>query len=537
MKKIIYILLTSILLLTACGNTETMKPEAEMDADNSVLNPISITDNDAIYEFINETFPNQYTEEDFDCWTPFYMDIMKNGNNEVVYTAIYGDGKLEQAIFITGDNGKYEIIPSDINLAKYLNDVRYQDDFIVFTQKSGGSGSATKIDNLYVFNDDKIVYTGACLLIEEHASFPPEVNLETTGITTFNKGDSYSNGFTHEVITTGTEERYEKKEYQYKSETYQFTITDISESTESNRNVYIGKNIKPGDKVSKYFTVKEFDSGTMGDESLTFTLKGNDFVSGTLSAISEEEAYIYYFFEFDNPIFDKNILVEDNTNPNGEIEIDTTQEMKDFFIDINDLNLGEDTLLYLLNGGELKAEGLVKEIYYNSTPMDTSLYTTITEFKISDSELEKVYGTTKTKGLDFENETLYSLDEEVYIDYSQYELVVVPQQNTVNEMTTVPMKVVFSEEKATRSLVTILGEINDVFLVYTPNALDDSIVPKEKYIGTVKDTRLFVDAYMETDFASILLIGTFEDSNNNIYDISLSLDDCRDPESYEIILK
>lgn len=552
MKKIIGITLIVTLLLTACGSTETIKTEAELRAEvlaemeaakNSAtaLDPVSVTNNDAIYEFINETYPDQYTREDFDMWTGFYMDITKSGHDEVVFTTVYGDGKLEKAIVITGDNGKYEIIPSDVELSKYFNDVTYKDDFVVFTQRPGGSGISYTYDNFLVFDGEEIVNTGASLLIEGYVSMPPDVNIEYTGITTFDNAEGDYSSFTHEEVTTGTEEKSEIKKYIYNPESYQFTITDINENTQSNNNasasnndnVYIGKDLKSGDKVSKYFTIKDFESGEMGSESISFTLEGNDFVSGTLSAINEEDAYMYYFFEFDEPIFDKNILVDDLS---GIEEINPTQEMKIFYIDINELRLGEDILLYLLNGGELKAEGLVKEIFYESTPMDTSLYTTITDFKISDSELEKVYGPT-IKGLDFENETLYSLDEEIYIDYSKYNLVVVPQQDTINEMGTTPKQVIFSEENASRSLVTILGQLDDVVLAYTPNSLDSSIEPVEKYIGTLKDTRLFVEAYMATDFASVQLFGVYTDNNDNIEYVMISLDDARDPETYEIIMK
>lgn len=43
-------------------------------------------------------------------WKSFYMDINNNKNEEVAFSTTYGDGNLEEIIFITGDNGKYEVI-------------------------------------------------------------------------------------------------------------------------------------------------------------------------------------------------------------------------------------------------------------------------------------------------------------------------------------------------------------------------------------------------------------------------------------------
>lgn len=305
-----------------------------------------------------------------------------------------------------------------------------------------------------------------------------------------------------------------------------------NETPVADDHLYTVDDLKPGVKVSEHFILKDFQSGDMGPESIQFTLEGNDFVSGTLS--SQVEGYCH--FKFDDPIFDKNVLVEDINNPDGLSEVNINEGWNYYGIDPSQLRLGEDILIYLSNGGELKAQGFVKEVSYEENPMESMRMSVITEFKIDEKELQKIYDT-KSNGLNFENETLYSLDEEVFIDYSKYELVIVPMQNTVNEMTTTPQKVVFSEKKATRLLVTIFGELNDVRMTYTPNGLDSSIEPVEKYIGTVKDTRLFVDAYMATDFANVALEGTFVDRNKNVHNIVVGLDDARDPENYEIIMK
>ncbi len=305
-----------------------------------------------------------------------------------------------------------------------------------------------------------------------------------------------------------------------------------NETPAADEHLYTVDDLKSGVKVSEHFTLKDFQSGNMGPESIQFTLEGNDFVRGTLSSQVEG----YYHFKFDDSIFDKNVLVEDINNPDGLSEVNINEGWNYYGIDPSELRLGEDILIYLSNGGELKAQGLVKAVSYEENPMESMRMSVITEFKIDEKELQKIYGT-KSSGLDFENETLYSLDEEVYIDYSKYELVIVPMQNTVNEMGTTPQVVTFSEENATRSLVTIFGELNDVKMTYTPNGLDSSIEPVEKYIGTLKDTRLFVDAYMATDFAIVALEGTFLDHNKNVHNIVVGLDDARDPESYEIIMK
>lgn len=563
MKKIVSVLLIFMLLLTACSSKETAKTEeelkaeirAEMEAEakqkeelkaelkaeieaeakqeeEKKQESIDLKNKDILLDFIYENYDIEIDKNLLkENMTAIYGDFNNDGIEDVVYYSPDRNG-FNEVPFITVKDDKLSLIPSDIGTSTiYSHKIEYDGKFIHYTIRGGGTGISATVKELYVYNGEKIISTGATIQLEGYASAPPDYSTETKGVTTFDIDGDYSS-FVHEEITTGSEEMYSKKKFVYNPDTYTFTITDISEKKETNNNVYIAENLKPGVKVSKYFKVKDFGSDDMGSESIWFTLEGNDFVSGTLSSQVEG----YYYFSFDEPIIDKNILVKDTSNPNGLSEVNVNNGLNYYCIDSKELKLSEDILVYLSNGEELKAKGLVKEVSYEETPMEGMRKATITEFKIDDSELEKVHAT-MSKGLDFENETLYSLDKEVYIDYSKYELVVVPMQNTINEMTTSFKKVVLSEENASKLLVTIFGELNDVKLTYIANALDNDTKPVEKYIGTIKNTRLSIEALMPTDFSSVTLTGTFVDKDKNVHEIGVSLDDCRDPESYEIIMK
>lgn len=564
MKKIISILLIFMLLLTACSSKEATKTEeelkaeirAEMEAEDKQKEElkaqlkaeieaeakkeeekqqesIDLKDQGILLDFIYENYDIGIDRNLLkDSMAAIYGDFNNDGIEDVVYYSPDRNG-FNKVPFITVKNGKLSLIPSDIGASTiYSHKIEYDGKFIHYTIRGGGTGISATVKELYVYDGEKIISTGAFIQLEGYASAPPDYSTETKGITTFDIDGDYSS-FVHEDITTGSEEMYTKQKFVYNPNTYTFTITDISEKKETNNNVYIAENLKPGVKVSKYFKVKDFESGDMGPESIKFTLEGNDFVSGTLSSKNEVD----FYFSFDEPIIDKNILVRDTSNPDGVSEVNVNENFNFYNISTYGLDINEDILVYVSKGGELKAKGRVKEISYEENAVESMRKAVITEFIIDDSELEKVNAMMNSKKLDFESETLYSLDKEVYIDYSKYELVIVPMQNTINEMGTKPKEVVFSEENATKCLVTILGQLDDVKLSYTPNAMDNTIKSVEKNIGTIKDTRLYIDAFMATDFASVTLTGTFVDSDKNKHEIGVSLDDCRDPESYEIIMK
>lgn len=256
MKKIIRILIFIIIVasMTGCSKTqETKKTEEELKAEiraeleaekeeekakekqevEKKKEALDVRNNDAIYEFIENTYPGVYTREDFDEWDAFYLDITGDGNDDVAFTATYREGNLDHAIFITADKGEYKIIPSEIGFAKYQNDVGLKDGFITITQKSGGSGIHVVTMGIYVYDGNEIVFTGANVLMKDVFAAPDghEILGEIEGslndfVNTLKKMD-----FATEKVSL------EKKiRYIYDSNTRSFNIEELADSKQKSSN-------------------------------------------------------------------------------------------------------------------------------------------------------------------------------------------------------------------------------------------------------------------------------------------------------------
>lgn len=173
MRKIARIMIFIIVIITmaACSNNQKSEEElkkeviVELEAEKKAAekekskDTLDIRNQDNIYEFIEAKYSGAYTREDFDLWEATYFDITGDGNEEVVFTGPYGEGKIDNIMFITVDNEEYKIIPSNINLEKYGNKVELNGDFITVTQASGGSG-------VYVENmgSDKSIFKGKLIM-------------------------------------------------------------------------------------------------------------------------------------------------------------------------------------------------------------------------------------------------------------------------------------------------------------------------------------------------------------------------------------
>ncbi|WHH60966.1 hypothetical protein [Petroclostridium sp. X23] len=220
MKRLVsYFMILSIVLgLVGCGAKETAKTEEELRAkvkaeleaeeamkekfkeemreelkkelnngasEKAIKKSVSIDDKDAIFEFLKQKLDIQqyipeyriemgytFNRENFDKWLCEYFDFTGDGNNDVVYFNTYFDGGLGKAIFISADSGKYEIVPSDVDLAKYDNGFFYEDGFIMLRQKSGGSGMGDIYQCIFVYDGKIIKNTGGSLQLESYFAGP-----------------------------------------------------------------------------------------------------------------------------------------------------------------------------------------------------------------------------------------------------------------------------------------------------------------------------------------------------------------------------
>lgn len=312
-----------------------------------------------------------------------------------------------------------------------------------------------------------------------------------------------------------------------------------SEEKEVKRDdVFYPKDLLTGAKVSDKFTVDYFESGDMGSESLAYKLKSNNFIEGALFYEND-----IYFVRFDEDLFDKNILVGNQSAPDGEEEINLN-ESSIFTIDGNKLLLPPEYITYILDGGIIQGELYVEEVTYESNSMVDISSAIVTEVKMDDSELERLNKEInnlleKSKPdvylSGFEYEKLYSEDSPITIDYSRYSLVIVPMQESKNMDKLEPRIVNVSEEDNYIGLnFSVFGTLYNVSLTHTKNALDDSEIPNEIFIADkIENECVFINADLPTDFSSVVITGSYQ-YQSGLEGISFSLDDMRDPESYPI---
>jgi PBP1b-binding outer membrane lipoprotein LpoB len=138
----------------------------------------------------------------------------------------------------------------------------------------------------------------------------------------------------------------------------------------------------------------------------------------------------------------------------------------------------------------------------------------------------------------FENETMYSRDQEIFVDYSNYNLVIIPMQSSVNEGMMENKTIEMTETgNETLSNFSVFGRLENVEITFTPNGMNDTIEPIVKNIGSVENTKIIVKAFMETDNATIRIKGEFYGYQGDFELIDFILDDMRDSTSYEIIMR
>lgn len=239
MRKIAILMIITIAITTmvACSRDQKTEDElkeelkkeviAELEAEKEAAEKekkekiLDIRDKEQIYEFIENQYPGVYTREDFDVWEPTYLDLNGDGNEEVIFTAPYGEGKLDNIMFITADSGEYEIIPSNISLEKYENKVEVNGDFITVTQASGGSGVYFKIMGIYRYEGGEIFSTKTNLIMEDVLSTPD--GYEALGEI---QGDLYDFTYTlkKESLNTGEITIVEKSRYIYNSENMEYSM-------------------------------------------------------------------------------------------------------------------------------------------------------------------------------------------------------------------------------------------------------------------------------------------------------------------------
>jgi hypothetical protein len=517
--------------LAGCGDKKTTQQETDKSLKQETKEQetkkqekeevVSVKDKDAVYDFISTKYNGKYTREDFDKWKSFYMDINNNKNEEVAFSTTYGDGNLEKIIFITGDNGKYEVIPSDIALAKYENTLAYDDGFISVTQKGGGSGAFMRIMNVYVFDGKEINKMNLELIMENIASLPPGSDWRNQ------YGDIIEGDLNNFVFVTSEEDSetgvrtpiqkiryiFDKDNMNYKKELLQLK-NKVKEVVKEEVNDYkkgytydiennalfityknTGKKVKISDKYQVEYAEKSFDESKV---YFTTTEKSNP---STYYINLKDGKVVYvnkgaFFGDVGEYPYTNYVIL--STEKNGTTTRYVVDRHGKFACDLG-VRIDEDIVAQIASAIELQFSDAV--------------------------------GYSKLEG--FDNETINSGNKDLKIIYSDYRLVVIPMHQTINQNKLARRTVSFGDNPDNVKMTfSIFGELENIKITYF-DSMDAS--GEVENIGTLKNSYVDIYAPMLNDMSHIKVTGKFHDGEGYYKDVQFTLDDMRDKGEYKII--
>lgn len=492
---------------------------------------LDVRNNDELYKFINSTYPNKYTREDFDKWTAFYFDITKDGNDEVGFTTTYGDGKLEYAIFITADNGEYKVIPSEIGFAKYENNVSFEDGFILISSKWGGSGAFTTELGIYIYDGKEIKYTGLNMVMEEVVSIP-------TGYLI--KGEI--EGDITDFVYTATKEDYatektsviEKTKYVYNLETMKFDKKILIGEERNDYTKGFDYQVRDGNVYVKYKNT--------GNEIEVFNPK--------TTTIHKDDGH--GMFTFKSGEVQGTIARTVSQGNNGKRLYFTTNEYEEyvrnaystFYVDMATLKV-----YFVANGEYIKH--ITDYPYTNYTIVANeqngsaiySAYNSANQFvcylggSLSEdivaqiaSAIEKTSSDAEINGLSgFKIETIGGEK----IDYSKYRAVVIPMHSTANADSLTKETCSFSDNPNNQKVsFSVFGQMKDIKITYFENMDSKGEV---ETIDKLKNSYLEIYASFGTDMSYAKVTGKVHIGEGYYEDVEFTLDDMRDISEYKIL--
>lgn len=572
MKKIVSILLVIMLLITACGSNKTAKSEEELKEELKKEVMAEMKAEDIETEEPLKTFNEVYSSDLVTALDYFNENLDKFSDDEKKTFAneIIKELSSKYMMLLDLNMGEY-IIPETAFVPMYpvLDDDLY--DFYDFTTNefnlSYFKTNQTHALDFYeeVVNNDLFTisfniwadsgvlqpntfvpivkpdiygkFTEVIRSIGDEHSLPECLpNMEYNGVDSIinSTGVSYPKALMHNF----DEVKELKDKETWKTELLlPVKIVEKEVKAAKKDNVFYPEDLTNGTKVSDKFTIENFYSGDMGGESISYELKSNSFAKCTL--IYDKE-YKSYSVRIEENVFNKKILVKDMNSPTGEAEIEFTNLT--FPIKMEESVLAEDFIVYLQNDeySYLQGEVMLSKVVHEETPMEGILYAVVSEFKPTDDELEKIYSNKDGNTPDvyltgFKNETLYSEDSPMAIDYTKYSLVVVPMQESINiDKLKTRLVDVTSTGNEGALMFSVFGKLNSATITYTKNGMDSKEEPQVMTIENIENECIILNAEMPTDFSFIRIDALYQ-YQSGIEGISFSLDDARDPVSHKIL--
>lgn len=455
MKKLLGIIMVVLITIGGIGCSKeaiNQKTEEELRAKLSTKDIIDIKDKEVLKSFITDNY-KEAENADFENMVIKYHDFTKDGIEDVVCYFDNDSYFLDKPIFISQKDSMLYEVPNDMSF-QYIQEVDFDNDFIFYITTSGGSGISDKYKNFYVYNGIEIKYTEASILIEGHSS-GPGFDVERYGEVVFDKENNYKN-FTYKEVQTGSEPYEKEFRYVYDAKQQKFDIEEIASSNNEGQNV---PTKIAGCKVKTY----EID----GDK-LNLELEGTIYnVHGRLEYSDYYEGYV--------------VIIEENAEYEGfKIELGgesmyVSPPSGTFLISKDDVVKAIDGEMAMLvtKGVKLSVECNITDYSFkaaaeSSYGIDGIVDITYWEAVEEESALEE----STLSG--FEPEMLYSNDEKVYIDYSDYFLVVVPMQETKNAYNLSSRFIEVTKTGYEFPLkFSVFGELESLEIEYYENSFDE----------------------------------------------------------------
>lgn len=246
-----------------------------------------------------------------------YFDFTSDGEVDVVCYSPDGY-EFNDAAFFTEKEGEPVFVPCDAGWAKYAHSYRFDGTFVIKDALNGGTGIQTQTRELLVYDGERIVATGAVLVMNERIS-APDYDAETVGTITFGESDDYSR-FVHEASTTGTETSFVKTRYVYDPAAHRFTATELartgsSDGRQTTDNPDPNQQAMPGYGIEALVEGQRIGSFTLKklryvkNEEASFELLGDATLQGVI--VFDEMWYEYVFTSFED-MLDVPILIDGN---------------------------------------------------------------------------------------------------------------------------------------------------------------------------------------------------------------------------------
>lgn len=280
MKKIISFLLvfTLGLVTVGCSKGTSVQKTVESNGQNknkTQESSANIQDSKALYEFVK----GKYTFKDFEEF---------NSNVDVTMLDVTGDG-IDEAIlvknssrnpivFISVDNGKFEIIPSNVESGQYTTNITHSAKFILIKGTGGGSGVRVEYLDLAYYTGKEIKLALGKLFTEYNSGGPGELWEGEGQINFADDNHNYENFNYHYNLFVNEEHMQDiRQNYKFNKSTGTFKITPIDGGFDKLKD----SNNKPNNQYST--TTKKAvtnDSSLTNDDSVNQTTEDIEAIEG-----------------------------------------------------------------------------------------------------------------------------------------------------------------------------------------------------------------------------------------------------------------